>query len=231
MEHFVKFTKCLQGSKRPWNPCPHHLFINDSGAHSDERFAVGPSNNRMYFDDGRSGVVVDRGPCKNSPQYTPETPPNLTYYTGTSVESHLAASAYRETACIRQSTHFPQPRGMHGGPRQYQPSSDKKLSVLRDYLKVAPFLLPKDRTLHSSVIWHSDLHTDNIFVDPNDPVKIVGIIDWQSAHFSPLFLQARTPALLNFDGPLPESFQIKLPENFNLLSPEDQEVAKKLRSM
>ena len=80
-------------------------------------------------------------------------------------------------------------------------------------------------------MWHSDLHTDNIFVDPNDPVKIVGIIDWQSVHLSPLFLQARIPALLNFDGPLPESFDIKLPEDFDSLGPEEQEKPKRLRSM
>jgi hypothetical protein len=80
-------------------------------------------------------------------------------------------------------------------------------------------------------MWHSDLHTGNIFVDPNDPVKIVGVIDWQSVHLSPLFLQARTPALLNFDGPLPESFDVKLPEDFDSLSPKEQENAKRLSSL
>lgn len=148
-----------------------------------------------------------------------------------SATEYSIASALREIACIRKFSKFPRPRGMYYGPGQYQPSAGKKLAVLNDYLKVAPYLLPKNKGIHRSVLWHSDLHTDNIFVDPNDPVKIVGIIDWQSVHLSPLFLQARTPALLHFDGPLPDSLEINLPENFDSLGPEEQEQAKKVRSM
>ncbi|PGG95580.1 hypothetical protein AJ79_09970 [Helicocarpus griseus UAMH5409] len=103
--------------------------------------------------------------------------------------------------------------------------------ALNGYLQIAPYLLPKTQDLHAFVIWHNDLHTDNIFVDLNDPVKIVGIIDWQSMHLSPLFLQARTPALLDFEGPLPDFFEVKLPADFDTLSPEEQERARKIRSM
>lgn len=151
--------------------------------------------------------------------------------TGKSAEDYAADAARREIACIEKFSSFPRPQGMHYGPGQYQPSAEKKLSVLHDYLKISPYALPKNRHLHASVMWHSDLHSDNIFVDPNDPTKIVGIIDWQSVHLSPFFLQARTPALLEFDGPIPESFDVKLPENFDSLSLEEQENAKKLRSM
>ncbi|KKZ65946.1 hypothetical protein EMCG_08289 [[Emmonsia] crescens] len=189
-----------------------YLYTDANGPQTCSRFVIGPTNNRMYFDDGRSDVVVDRGPW-------------------TSASKYVMALALREIACIEKFPKFPRPQGMHGGPRQYQPSAEKKLAVLNDYLRVAPYLLPKDPTLHASVMWHSDLHTDNIFVDPNDPVKIVGLIDWQSVHLSPLFLQARTPALLDFEGPIPESFEIKLPANFDTLSPSEQVQAQKLRSM
>lgn len=148
-----------------------------------------------------------------------------------SVEEYVVASAKREMACLSKFTSFPHPQGLYYGPEQYKPTVEQKLSVIHDYLKVFPYLLPKNRELCSSVLWHSDLHTDNIFVDPNDPAKIIGVIDWQSTHLSPLFLQARTPSLLGFDGDLPESFDIKLPENFDFLSREEQENAKKLRSM
>jgi hypothetical protein len=80
-------------------------------------------------------------------------------------------------------------------------------------------------------MWHSDLHTDNIFVHPENPTKIASIIDWQSTHLSPLFLQARHPALIQFDGPIPTGFnRIELPENFDELTPEQQKDAKVLIS-
>ena len=80
-------------------------------------------------------------------------------------------------------------------------------------------------------MWHSDLHTNNIFVDPENPTEIVGIIDWQSVHLSPFFLQARHPTLIEFNGPIPEGFDhIKLPKNFEELNADEQREAKLLRS-
>jgi hypothetical protein len=40
----------------------------------------------------------------------------------------------------------------------------------------------------SPVLVHPDLHTSNIFVDPDDPTKITSIIDWQSASTEPVFM-------------------------------------------
>jgi hypothetical protein len=43
-------------------------------------------------------------------------------------------------------------------------------------------------------LFHPDFHTRNIFVNPEDPTKITGIIDWQSAAIEPSFmLTAETP--------------------------------------
>ncbi|KAK2750684.1 hypothetical protein FQN57_002757 [Myotisia sp. PD_48] len=177
---------------------PSHLYTDgDAVPRSDGRFAVGPSNGRMYFDDGLSEVEIVRGP------------------------SGLHSQVFN----------FSTASGNILRGQQYQPTAEKKINVLHNYIKMAPYMLPKDENLHASVMWHNDLHTDNIFVDPADPVKIVGIIDWQSTHLSPLFLQACTPAMLKFEGPIPESFEINLPDNFDALDPADQENAKKLRSM
>ena len=98
-------------------------------------------------------------------------------------------------------------------------------------MQVAPYLLPKKESFRASIMWHSDLHANNIFVDPERPTKIVGIIDWQSVHLSPLFLQVRHPSIVRFDGPIPEEYApIALPDDFDELSPEAQKEAKKLRS-
>lgn len=43
----------------------------------------------------------------------------------------------------------------------------------------------------SPILSHPDLHARNIFVDPNDPTKILGIIDWQSAAVEPAFVHAQ----------------------------------------
>lgn len=98
-------------------------------------------------------------------------------------------------------------------------------------MKVYKYILPRIEPTHHPVLWHPDLHTNNIFVDPEDPAKITGIIDWQCAHLAPMFLQVRHPALLDFDGPLPESFKLpKLPHNCDQLTPQEQQDAQKLRS-
>lgn len=80
-------------------------------------------------------------------------------------------------------------------------------------------------------MWHSDLDPANIFVDPADPIKILGIIDWQSVHLSPLFLQARRPSLIELDGPMPEGLDpTEVPHNFDDLSADEQKAATTLQA-
>lgn len=126
---------------------------------------------------------------------------------------------------------FPRPQGLFYGPGQYRPTPTSKLSALTNYLKVAKHLLPKEESFRASTMWHGDLHANNIFVNPEKPTEIVGIIDWQSVHLSPFFLQARHPALIEVHGPIPEGLgRIELPENFDKMSVDEQKEAKKLRS-
>ncbi len=69
----------------------------------------------------------------------------------------------------------------------------------------------------------SDLHDENIFVDPAIPTEITGIIHWQSTQAAPLFENAIDPGILDYDGPDIESLeQPILPENFNKLSGADK---------
>lgn len=56
----------------------------------------------------------------------------------------------------------------------------------RIYIKVAPFLPRKDTELSKTVLFHPDLHADNIFVNPDRPTEILSIIDWQAVNLSPL---------------------------------------------
>ena len=84
------------------------------------------------------------------------------------------AIAQREIATAKAGLRYPlMPEGLFSGPGQYQPSLSKNLPSLQNYLKVAPHVLPENKATHASVLWHGDLHAQNIFVDPADPSRIV----------------------------------------------------------
>ena len=150
---------------------------------------------------------------------------------GPSVEEYVSLRANRELACISKFSAYPGQQGFFGGPGQYCPSKELKIKVLQDYLKVSSKILPKDPALSKPTLWHGGLHADNIFVDPSDPTKVPNIIDWQSISVSPLFLQARHPSLIEFEGPIPEGFgPIELPSDFDQMNEEAQLQAKNLRA-
>jgi hypothetical protein len=76
------------------------------------------------------------------------------------------------------------------------------------------------------VLWHSDLHMDNIFVSEQDPAKIVSIIDWQSTVVSPLFLQARFPEFLSVDEDYDLGTNIpQLPQGFDQMDALEKQIA------
>lgn len=103
--------------------------------------------------------------------------------------------------------------------------------MLKDFLKVASYLLPADRSILHACLWHNDLHSDNIFVNPEKPTEITCLIDWQSVHVQPLFMQACHPSFLDFEGPKPEGPATpSLPDDFNGMNEVQQKRAKSLLS-
>ncbi|RAK84907.1 phosphotransferase family protein [Aspergillus costaricaensis CBS 115574] len=79
----------------------------------------------------------------------------------------------------------------------------------------------------ASSVWHTDLHLGNIFVCPDDPTTIEGIIDWQSAEAAPLFIQARFPEFLRPPKGYRSGTNVpKLPDNFDELGPDEKQSAK-----
>lgn len=89
------------------------------------------------------------------------------------------------------------------------------IRLLQKHLKVAPYLPPTDPDIVTSNLWHTDLHSGNIFVKGN---RITSIIDWQSMWAGPLFLQARHPRLVEYEGEM----ALKLPNNLKDL-PDDKQ--------
>ncbi|KAL8868093.1 MAG: hypothetical protein Q9174_005223, partial [Haloplaca sp. 1 TL-2023] len=182
---------------------------------SSEHFVIGPTTDRHSFADGRGKIQCDRGPWPNLPDY-------------------LQAIGTRELTCVQNLTKFPTPAAIFGGPGWYQPTVARKISVLKDYIKVARHLCPQEPTSTAAIIWHEDLHSGNIFVDPDNPTKITSIIDWQCTHVAPLFRHARTPKILAFGGTkvplglsiLKSAITPQVPDNFGELSADQQREVK-----
>jgi hypothetical protein len=61
VEEFVQFDKRL--SKNSFHQYGG-LYYNTDRNDLNNKFVVGPTTNRKYFDDGRGSLDIDRGPCK-----------------------------------------------------------------------------------------------------------------------------------------------------------------------
>ncbi|OAL74724.1 hypothetical protein A7D00_0318 [Trichophyton violaceum] len=211
VENIVLFENSLALNPFPAYGSLYYADGDTTEGFTESGFTVGPTNNRKYFDDGRRSLTLDRGPWF-------------------SIEDYIAANVKRERVSITSLGASPRLQGIFNGPGLYHLSKTAKLRALDLYLSISKYILPKNKETHKGVLWHPDLHTNNIFVDPQNPTKITCLIDWQAAHIAPLFLQARRPAFLDFDGPIPERLKFpSLPENFDNLQPEEKLNAKKLR--
>jgi hypothetical protein len=143
----------------------------------------------------------------------------------------MKALVQRELACLNKFSEFPRDyqQGIFNGPGGYRPTKEAKVSVLQEFLKIYQYILPKDDALNMGIIWHNDLHTDNIFVAKDDPTQITSIIDWQAIPIYPIFLVAHHPSLIEYDGAKPERFiQPSLPENIEEFNVQDKRPAKEL---
>ncbi|RMZ82272.1 hypothetical protein DV738_g1897, partial [Chaetothyriales sp. CBS 135597] len=104
------------------------------------------------------------------------------------------------------------------GPSQNSPEAH--IQLLEKFLKVAPYLVDIDKQLTCSALWHTDLHSPNIFVDGH---RITAIIDWQGVTAGPLFLQAHPSPLVDYQGEI----LLKRPDNFDSLDDEQKTRIKK----
>ena len=88
-----------------------------------------------------------------------------------------------------------------------QNSPEAHIELYKKYLSICPYILPEDKRMTRSTLWHWDMHAPNIFVR-ND--RITSLIDWQSTWAGPLFLQYRYPKLVDYNGEV----MLQLPENY-----------------
>lgn len=136
----------------------------------------------------------------------------------------------REVAAVKTLRRIPDQIMMLCGPKLYEPTTTKKLEALGYYLHILEFLLPTNPQLTSGHLWHNDLHDENIFVDPEDPTQIRGIIDWQSTQISPLFDNSIDPSFLSYEGPeVGDNLDIpELPDDYDSLHADEKCAAMKI---
>ncbi|KAH9871022.1 hypothetical protein J1614_006596 [Plenodomus biglobosus] len=178
-----------------------YLYTDADGNRiANTSFAIGPCTGREMTDNRRDSIDFDRGPWSSLADY------------------HTAIGK-RELACVKQLPSLPKSPITLCGPGTYVPTRDKKVKALRSYLSLIKFLLPKDEAISPAHIWHGDLHVANIFVDSNEPTKVVGLIDWQSTEIAPLYFQARQPHIIDYNGPPVIGLERpKRPENMESLT-------------
>jgi hypothetical protein len=116
----------------------------------------------------------------------------------------------------------------HASPRMnyYRSSQEapkEALELLAKYEQVVPFLAPEENTLAAmNVLWHPDLHLDNIFVDPATHT-ITATVDWQSACVAPMFYHSGVHRAFRHHKPVVQGWVVpEKPENFDTLSPDEQ---------
>ncbi|KAL6706296.1 hypothetical protein ACN47E_005586 [Coniothyrium glycines] len=200
------FSKDLENT-----PTGQPLYVDAKGIHiTNTDYAIGPSTGRENFDNGRAMVDFDRGPW-NSP------------------EAFHTAIGHREISCVSQLSELPKSPVTLCGPGTYQPTRAKKSKALRYYLDILRYLLPKNEAISSAHLWHEDLHLTNILVDPSEPTKVVGLIDWQSTELSPLYFHARQPYIIDYVGsPIHGLARPQLREDLNKLEPPARQQAEAL---
>lgn len=72
-----------------------------------------------------------------------------------------------------------------------------------------------DEPLTHSTLWHTDLHSANLFVKNG---RVTAVIDWQGLWAGPLFLQSRPSPLVDYQG----NMLLQRPDDFDGLEPDEQ---------
>lgn len=109
------------------------------------------------------------------------------------------------------------------------PSKTRKIRAANSFLDILPLLMPENQDLLKPCLWHSDLHDENIFVNPDDPTEVTAIIDWQSIEIAPLIAQVGKPAFIAHKGPQATGLEKpQLPSGFKSLPKDEQRRAQDL---
>ncbi|OAL65448.1 phosphotransferase [Trichophyton rubrum] len=165
-------------------------------------FCIGPICKRQFWHGERADMELDRGPW-------------------TSPADCVSAPARRELACT-STFGKPRPRRAFLLPTEENIDPREHISLLSQYLQVAPFPVPAQQEMATPILRHPDLSFPNILLTPGTN-KIEGILDWQDASILPLFMQAGYPAFCEHNYSQVQSLkEPNLPDNYGELNDVDR---------
>ncbi|KAF8602341.1 hypothetical protein BDV93DRAFT_557595 [Ceratobasidium sp. AG-I] len=147
--------------------------------HCSERFRIGPSVERRFYRRERASMNLDRGPWRDT-------------------QSYINAVAAAEVSWIQSYSDSSDARRQNGAYN----TSEQHISLLAQWTRLAPAIIPSDPRLLDPVLVHPDLHAANVMLNTGRGIvtkpsifAVNGIIDWQNAMVRPLF-EATLPAFL-----------------------------------
>ncbi|KAI9691729.1 MAG: hypothetical protein M1822_007801 [Bathelium mastoideum] len=166
-----------------------------------DQYAMGPLTKTELWANCREQMNLDRGPWQDPQLYT-------------------QALGTNEMAWIQR---FAKPRMNYFRSLEDPEIPEHALELLAKYERVAPVLVPSvNDSATANVLWHPDLHLDNVFVNPAS-YEITAIVDWQSAMVAPLFYQSGVHRAFRHYKSVHEGWYVPdKPENFDALPPDEQ---------
>ncbi|KAI0104819.1 kinase-like domain-containing protein [Nemania sp. FL0031] len=205
----ISFTRygSLYFAHQGFSSCVKAQVVGDFSAsliaEIESRYVIGPMADSGFWAGERKNMAIDRGPWERPQDY-------------------LRAIAQREKAWLskRVSKITNSSSGFSAGVES-QSCPEAHLALYDKFDRVAEYLLPNNGSLVRPTVWHWDTHASNLFVKTG---KISSIIDWQDSWAGPLFLQARQPQLVDYDGDI----LLRLPPHYDTL--EDPDEKSRIRS-
>ncbi|KAI0781791.1 hypothetical protein C8Q75DRAFT_812214 [Abortiporus biennis] len=181
---------------------PHlNLDENEKLQEASNKYRVGPIAHHQWWRCERAQMELDRGPWPDAASY---------YRAAVEIEIAFIKSSYATNAEFRRTPFH---------------SIDAHLKLLKDCLKVIPYIIPPEEYSYPT-LWHPDPSDANIMTKAN--FEITGLIDWQHSVIAPYFQHhTEIPSAFAYnDGivEIPSEGYPTLPPNFKELEPEVQDV-------
>ncbi|KAL1743844.1 kinase-like domain-containing protein [Schizophyllum fasciatum] len=172
------------------------------------KFCIGPVCSRMYWEEERASMKLDRGPWSTCDAYLDSIAAREQAWISAYAKPHIHDDPFRAIT----------------GPQL----PEEHIAVLDQFRAVARHIVPRtpDGKPLRSVLWHPDLNLGNIFVDPSGAHPITSIIDWQGCWAGPAYLQMTVPSFLQCRNvTVPSGLEMpRLPADLHELAPDVQRV-------
>ena len=165
-------------------------FTSDRTNPALDQYVMGPLTKAELWVNGREHMNLDRGPCKSMIENWCQRLIMTNFKNvGQDFLTYAKDLCANEVQWIQQ---FAKSRMNYFQSLKEQETPKHALDLLARYELLTPALalhVNANNHAFTNILWHPDLHLDNIFIDPVS-CKITGIIDWQSAMVAPLFYQS-----------------------------------------